>query len=121
MNSKQINKDIRKYLKRIKDELTCSSNLKSAFTYEFKEQIKYFINDNADTTIDDIINNFGCPKEIANSFKSPDDFDRLNKLAKKYKYIKTLAVIASIVIIMSLIVIIILLSLQNDIIDIKNY
>jgi uncharacterized membrane protein len=121
MENKQINKDMKKYLKGIKNELTCSSYLKSAFIYEFKEQVKYFINDNSNTTIDDIITNFGSPEEIASSFKSPNDFNRLNKLAKKYKYIKIFTVVLSIAIIIALIVIVVLLSLQDDIIEIKNY
>lgn len=44
-------------------------------------------------TINDIENRFGTPKDIASSFASAEDMQRLNKKAKKYIFYKILSVV----------------------------
>lgn len=121
MGSMKINNEVKKYLKDIKKELTCSSNLRLAFIHELKEQIKFFVNEEKDVTINDIIANFGDPKEIANSFTSHDDLQRLNKVANKYKYIRIITFIISVIFILTLVTLICLMLVTDDFIDIINY
>lgn len=118
--NKQFHKDYKRFLKEIKKELTCSPNLKLAFIHDFKEQIKDVINEQ-DITINDVITNFGNPKEIASSFESHNDLQRLNKIAKKYKYLKLLVLILSVIVVIALVFIIYFLIFQNDFTNIINY
>lgn len=121
MTKNQINKDINKYLKRIKKELTCSSNLKYAFIHDYKEQINDYINENDNVIIGDIIDHFGNAKEIADSFKDINYDERLNKLAKKYMFIKIITIFLSVIIVIAIFIIVSLFLLSGDTTIVRNY
>lgn len=61
-------KDLRKYYKEIRKELTCSFRVKCEFISELKCSVKEYIHSNLDVEINDIINHFGTPNEIASNF-----------------------------------------------------
>ena len=88
--NKKFNAVCKKYYKEIKGELTCSSNMKLALIKDLKDHIASYRSENPNCTIEAIVNNFGTPKEIASSFESRSDLDRLKKIAKKYKVLKIL-------------------------------
>ena len=92
---KTINKDIKKYCSEVKKLLTCPGSIKLAFISELKARIYEYIEEHPDDeiTINDIENRFGTPKDIASSFASAEDMQRLNKKAKKYIFYKILSVV----------------------------
>lgn len=92
---KTINKDIKKYCSEVKKLLACSGSIKLAFISELKNRIYEYIEEHPDDeiTINDIENRFGTPKDIASSFASAEDMQRLNKKAKKYIFYKILSVV----------------------------
>lgn len=92
---KTINKDIKKYCSEVKKLLACPGGIKFAFILELKNRIYEYIEEHPDDeiTINDIENRFGTPKDIASSFASAEDMQRLNKKAKKYIFYKILSVV----------------------------
>ncbi len=91
---KTINKDIKKYCSEVKKLLACPGGIKFAFISELKNRIYEYIEEHPDDeiTINDIENRFGTPKDIASSFASAEDMQRLHKKAKKYTFYKILSV-----------------------------
>lgn len=92
---KTINKDIKKYCSEVKKLLTCPGSIKLAFISELKNRIYEYIEErpNEEITINDIENRFGTPKDIAESFASTEDMQRLNKKAKKFIFYKILSAV----------------------------
>ncbi len=100
---KTINKDIKKYCSEVKKLLTCPGSIKLAFISELKARIYEYIEEHPDDeiTINDIENRFGTPKDIAESFASTEDMQRLNKKAKKYIFYKILSIVLLLVLILT--------------------
>lgn len=92
---KTINKDIKKYCSEVKKLLTCPGSIKLSFISEFKARIYEYIEEHPDEeiTINDVENRFGTPKDIAESFASTEDMQRLNKKAKKFIFYKILSAV----------------------------
>lgn len=66
--------DLKKYYSFIKKNLSCSFNMKSVFIKDLNDRIYEFLEENPDSTIDDIIENFGAPVEIAKSFDKDSEY-----------------------------------------------
>lgn len=92
---KTINKDIKKYCSEVKKLLACPGGIKFAFISELKNRIYEYIEEHPDEeiTINDVENRFGTPKDIAESFASTEDMQRLNKKAKKFIFYKILSAV----------------------------
>ena len=92
---KTINKDIKKYCSEVKKLLACPGDIKFAFISELKNRIYEYIEEHPDDeiTINDVENRFGTPKDIAESFASTEDMQRLNKKAKKFIFYKILSAV----------------------------
>lgn len=92
---KTINKDIKKYCSEVKKLLTCPGSIKLAFISELKARIYEYIEEHPDEeiTINDIENRFGTPENVASSFASAEDMQRLNKKAKKFIFYKILSAV----------------------------
>lgn len=92
---KTIDKDIKKYCFEVKKLLTCPGSIKLAFISELKARIYEYIEEHPDEeiTINDVENRFGTPKDIAESFASTEDMQRLNKKAKKFIFYKILSAV----------------------------
>lgn len=120
MANKDFHKNYIRFIKDVKKELTCSSNLKLAFVKDFKKQINDFLGGSQDITINDIITHFGNPKEIADSFESHGDLQRLNKIAKRYKSLKVGIITLSIIFIIILVIVLIIISNLTGDITIRN-
>ncbi|MDE6414892.1 MAG: hypothetical protein K2K48_05715 [Anaeroplasmataceae bacterium] len=65
--------DLKKYYSFIKKNLSCSFNMKSVFIKDLDDRIHEFLEDNPNSTIDDVIENFGAPQEIAKSFDKDNE------------------------------------------------
>ena len=100
---KTINKDIKKYCSEVKKLLTCPGSIKLAFISELKARIYEYIEEHPDEeiTINDIENRFGTPENVASSFASAEDMQRLNKKAKKYIFYKILSIVLLLVLILT--------------------
>ncbi|MGM9666215.1 MAG: DUF6120 family protein [Eubacteriales bacterium] len=103
-NGENNNKIINLYLKEIKDKLLCPNNVKRAFLKEIRQNI-------ADAEIDivsieDLYREIGSPEEIARSFESRDDIEKIKARAKKFHIIVAICAVISLLIISVLVYII---------------
>ena len=101
---KTINKDIKKYCSEVKRLLACPGGIKFAFISELKNRIYEYIEEHSDEEITskDIENRFGTPKDIAESFASTEDIQRLHKKAKKYIFYKILSAVLLLALILTM-------------------
>ena len=90
-------KELNNYYKEIYKNLPCSYGIKKVFIKSFKNRFNEFIEDNPNSTIDDLKKNFGEPKEIINSFEGQKDYYK--KLAKKRLIMIIIITIIAIIII----------------------
>ncbi len=97
--NKLLKKELKKYYKAIKAELTCSSNMKLAVIKDLKIHVKCYVEENPNITLGDITGHFGSPKEISDAFETRDDLERLKKMAKKYKRLKIILPILTLLLI----------------------
>lgn len=66
--------DFKKYYTSIKKNLSCSFNMKSVFIKDLDDRVSDFLEDNPNATMENIIENFGTPEEIAKSFDKDNEY-----------------------------------------------
>lgn len=66
--------DLKKYYTSIKKNLSCSFNMKSVFIKDLNERVSDFLEENSNSTMENIIENFGSPEEIAKSFDKDNEY-----------------------------------------------
>lgn len=103
-NGENNNKIINLYLKEIKDKLLCPNNVKKAFLKEIRQNI-------ADAEIDivsieDLYREIGSPEEIARSFESRDDIEKIKARAKRFHIIVAICAVIALFIISALVYIV---------------
>ncbi len=104
------------YLKEIKKELSCNHSTKTAFIRNIKENIHDYTLDNPTTTIEEIIDVFGNPKEIAKNFGNYYTDDLKIKASKIFRY-RVICLSLSFLLVLSVIItIIILQTLGGDVV-----
>ncbi|MBR3767704.1 MAG: hypothetical protein IKL10_05635 [Clostridia bacterium] len=77
--SDSLKSQLNTYYKDISSSLLCKNGKKRIFIRELKSNISDFVENNPDATIEDIMNCFGKPAEIAESFKAETDILTLRK------------------------------------------
>ena len=103
-NGEKNNKIINLYLKEIKDKLLCPNNAKKAFLKEIRENIS-----NAEidvVSIEDLYREIGSPEEIAYSFESRDDIEKIKVWTKKLHIIVAICAVIALLIISALVYIV---------------
>ena len=103
-NGEKNNKIINLYLKEIKDKLLCPNNAKKAFLEEIRENIS-----NAEidvVSIEDLYREIGSPEEIAHSFESRDDIEKIKVRTKKFHIIVAICAVIALLIISALVYIV---------------
>ena len=103
-NGEKNNKIINLYLKEIKDKLLCPNNAKKAFLKEIRENIS-----NAEidvVSIEDLYREIGSPEEIARSFESRDDIEKIKVRTKKLHIIVAICAVIALLIISALVYIV---------------
>ena len=103
-NGENNNKIINLYLKEIKDKLLCPNNAKKAFLEEIRQNIS-----NADidvVSIEDLYREIGSPEEIARSFESRDDIEKIKVRTKKLHIIVAICAVIALLIISALVYIV---------------
>lgn len=66
--------DLKKYYTFIKKSLSCSFNMKSVFIKELNDRVFDFLEDYPNSTMENIIENFGTPEEIAKGFDKDNEY-----------------------------------------------
>ncbi len=87
--------DLKIYYTSIKKNLSCSFNMKSVFMKDFSDRVSDFLEEKPNSTIDNIIDNFGTPEEIAKSFDKDNEY--LNRKAKNRLIIEIVLLILLVV------------------------
>ena len=87
-------KVIRRYLKELTSELTCSRSMKCAFAGQMKNELLQFAKEHEDISVEDLYREFGTPEEVSGGFYDRKDYE---KLLKKTKRIATIWKIIGIV------------------------
>lgn len=92
--NKQLNRELECYYKNIAAVLLCDKNEKDSFIKELKGNIREYIEDEPDATIEDIKDIFGTEKAIGESFRAEADITSIRKkLSLKKTVISALAAI----------------------------
>lgn len=120
---KTINKDIKKYCSEVKKLLTCPGSIKLAFISELKARIYEYIEEHPDEkiTINDVENRFGTPKDIASSFASADDIQRLHKKAKRFIFYKILSAVLLLALILTVYILAYVITNEHTIIITNDF
>lgn len=88
------NKFIQGYIREINQTLSCSKDMKKALLHEIEQQISELESRVSAPTIDDLYNEIGSPEEIALSFESRSDIEKIRKSAAKYRKTKFICLVS---------------------------
>ncbi len=113
--------ELKMYFNDIKKRLTCSYPLRIAFIRDFSSTVNMFIEENNTEAIEDIINHFGTPEEIAENFYSVNDISKLKKKAKIYSLVISALLVLSVLLVVFIVYAIIFIFQNGGGIIIKNY
>lgn len=114
--NKTTKKDLKKYYHEIQQELTCSFLIKKLLIKELKNNIKNSELENPDLTMNDIINIYGAPKEIANSLYE----ENYTNLKKKKTLMIIIIVFLCVLVIACILLIIFLINNFSGTIDVTG-
>ena len=93
----EINKQLQEYYREISKYVICPGKLKKEFLNQLKDDIDCFISDNPEATIEDVKENFGTAKAIAESFMQGMDVSGLNKKLNIRRVILITCIVALII------------------------
>lgn len=79
MSDKEINKNIKKYIKDINSYLICDYGTRNKFISDLKSDIDEYIENNSVTDFDSVYNHFGKPKNIAKGFLENADTKKIKR------------------------------------------
>ena len=99
--------DLKKYYTSIKKNLSCSFNMKSVFIKDLEE--------NPNSTIENIIENFGTPEEIAKSFDKDNEYYKRKAKKRLIVEIALLVLLVVAIIVSSIVICNLIQNLGGDI------
>ncbi|MDE6656393.1 MAG: hypothetical protein K2J85_05315 [Anaeroplasmataceae bacterium] len=108
--------DLKKYYTSIKKNLSCSFNMKSVFIKELNDRVSDFLEDNPNSTIENIIENFGTPEEITKGFDKDSEYYKRKARNRLIIEIALLVLLIAVITISSIVICNILNDLGGDII-----
>lgn len=99
------------YLKQVKASLTCPGKIKKRLLLQLQGDVAEFLETNPNAAMQDLVNRFGPPEQMAISYLANLDGDELQKQIRKSKVIKRIVMftcigILSIILIVASIIII---------------
>ena len=102
--NKEFSKELKAYFGQIKKNLNCGFFVKQGFIVQFKDNVaEYLAEQNApDLSIDDIVNIFGSPDDIAKSFDNIGDVEKVIKKGKRLLMTEAIIILAALVVIVLL-------------------
>lgn len=105
-------KEIKKYFSKIRSALVCDFRTKSKILRDLRNEVEEYLEQNPDSSLENITGHFGAPEAIAEEFAISAGTDYI----KKYKVHKTIKLIVIILLILAFVFTII-----TSIIIIKNH
>lgn len=91
------NKEIKNYYKAVKKSLNCSNKQKLDILHALESDIKDYIEENPNTTINEIQKYFGSPSEFASESISTFSDNEIKQKINRSKTIKVIAAVSAIV------------------------
>lgn len=82
-----LRNEIKKYIKEIRSLLFCDSKTLKCFLKDFENDVTNFANDNCITDVQQIIEHFGAPDQVARGFFETTDFLKIKKRMQVKRYI----------------------------------
>lgn len=79
-----------RYLQKVKRKLLCPHSIKKTIIENFKQQILEYIEQNPDSTVQEMINLFGSPQLVAQRYLSVIDSKVLDKFKNRIRILKVL-------------------------------
>ena len=99
-----LNNNIQKsYIKNIKKQLKISSKYKRTLLNDLEINIDSYISEHPNTTYKDLVENFGTPEDVSESFYESLSSNEIRKQQKLKKHIIIIAVTVSIICVFSFI------------------
>lgn len=107
--------DLKKYYTSIKKNLSCSFNMKSVFIKDLNDKVSDFLEENPNSTIENIIENFGTPEEIAKSFDKDNEYYKRKAKKRLIVEIALLVLLVVAIIVSSIVICNLIQNLGGDI------
>ncbi len=85
-------KELKKYLRRIKGALVCNFKTKRKILKDLKNNVEEYLEQNPDSSLEDLMEYFGKPESIAEEFAVSAGIDYIKK-TKVHKMIKLIVII----------------------------
>lgn len=92
-------KEIKKYFSKIRSALVCDFKTKSKILRDLRNEVEEYLEQNPDSSLENITGHFGTPEAIAEEFAISAGTDYI----KKYKVHKTIKLIVIILLILALV------------------
>ena len=89
-----IEKDIRKYISEVGNNLICSGNIKKQILNDIENDILDYVENNDIAQTDKIYTHFGSPEELAKSFLSVADIKTVKRKIRTRNIILAIAAVA---------------------------
>lgn len=98
-NNNISEKEIKKYFSKIRSALVCDFKTKSKILRDLRNEVGEYLEQNPDSSLENITGHFGTPEAIAEEFAISAGTDYI----KKYKVHKTIKLIVIILLILALV------------------
>ena len=99
-----LNNNIQKaYIKNLKKELKISSKYKRTLLNDLEINIDSYISEHPNTTYKDLVENFGTPEDVSESFYESLSSDEIKKQQKLKKHIIIIAIVVGLICVFSFI------------------
>ena len=99
-----LNNNIQKaYIKNIKKQLKISSKYKRTLLNDLEINIDSYISEHPNTTYKDLVENFGTPEDVSESFYESLSSDEIKKQQKLKKHIIIIAIVVGLICVFSFI------------------
>ena len=94
MRDKQLNKDVKKYIKDINAYLICDWGTRNKFNSDLKNDIDEYMENNSVTDFSSVYDHFGEPHDIAKGFLENADTKKIKRKMDIMKVVVTAVIIA---------------------------
>lgn len=118
--TKNLNKELKQYYHEIGKFLSCDNRKKKNILGLIKTSVECYLSDNPNSTIDDIIKNFGSPKDISCEYYNNENPEEITANIKKSKKI-VMCVVATLCFALLIYIAVIVTALINDINSTASY
>lgn len=95
-----MNKEIKKYLRRVRAWLPCTTKRKRVILQSLREDISLFSQDQPNPSFDDLLQRFGTPQQIASAFVDEMGSMELLRDLRVRRRVITIAIVAAMTVIL---------------------